>query len=496
MKFKKKILNVFPLFKSKIEKYEKYDLILILCPPWSLNTPPLGASYLSSFLTSKNINSKILDLNIILYNKYKNMQRYWHYKLKDEWLDESSLSFLFNEFSYEIKKFILEIISTRSNLIGFSAYQNNIKFILRLAYKIKKIKPNIKIVVGGPSCSIKEERLMFQRPFIDFIVIGEGEKTLFELIKNLKGGGLNKLCNISGLMVFPFKEELFVERGPLDKNEMVFYKNDINNIKKYSDPPIAPIFMSKGCICKCNFCNDRVLMGPYRVRPIEQIVKEIKYYVENGITTLSFSDLLINGNVSHLERFCDVVIKEKITIHWVSNALASKNLTYNILSKMKKAGCDNLVFGIESGSNKVLKDMDKPIKIKDCTRILKDCKKIGIGTWVNFIVGYPTENQDDFKKTIKFIENNHMFIDKILNANACNVLRNSDLYLNKEKYNIATRNNDKLEEINWYTKDKKNTLSVREKRLKFLLKKAKELKIKVEQTNITVINYYQKKCKI
>jgi radical SAM superfamily enzyme YgiQ (UPF0313 family) len=496
--FKNKILNVLSLINDKIKnKHKKYDLILVVCPPWGLDTPPLGATYLGSFLRAKEVNLKILDLNFILYKEYEDMQGYWNYRLKDEWFDESFLDFLFNKFSFVIEKFISETISTKCNIIGFSAYQNNIKFILKLAYEIKKRNPNVKIVIGGPSCSIEEERCMFEKQFIDFIIIGEGEKTLLELIRKLnKKEKLNKLSILPGLMVYPFKKELFIERKPLDKKEMKFYRNDINIVKNYNDPPVAPIFMSKGCICKCTFCNDRKLMGPYRIRPAEQVVEEIKYYIKNGINRLSFSDLLMNGNIVELEKFCDIVIKEEIRIHWTSNFLASENLTYKVLSKIKKAGCDNLIIGIESASNKVLKDMKKPIKVENCKRILKDCKKLNIGTWVNLIVGYPTESQEDFRKTIKFIEENHMFIDKILNANFCCALRNSDLSLNKEKHKIITKDNDPFKEINWYTNDRRNTLKSREERLKILLKKAKELKIPVEQSNITVIDHYRKKCKI
>jgi len=477
--------------KNNIKK--KCDIIFVICPPWSLSMPPLGASYITSFLKSRGISSKILDLNIILYKKDEKMQRYWSYDLKDEWTNKKSLDFLCSKFSDEIEKFISEAISTNCNLIGFSTYQNNIRIILRLAYEIKKRKPKIKIVIGGPSCSIKEERWLFYKSFIDFIVIGEGEETLVELIERLnKKERLNRLSSIPGLMVFPFKKKFFIERKPLDQKEMKFYRNDINMVKNYNDATIVPMFMSKGCICKCVFCNDRKLMGPYRVRPAEQVVEEIKYYLKGGINNLSFTDLLINGNIAELERFCDIIIDENITIHWTANALASENLTYEILNKIKKAGCDNLIFGIESGSNKVLNDMRKPIKIENCKRILKDCKKLNIGTWVNFIVGYPTESKEDFKKTIGFIEENYMFIDKILNANTCCTIHNCDMMLNKEKYNIITPDNDMLEEMKWYKKDGKNTLEFREKRLKILLKKAKYLGIPVEQTNLRIIDYYRK----
>jgi len=474
---------------------KKYDIILVICPPWGLFSPPLGPNYISSFLDSKGYKTKILDLNIVLYKKNKNMQKYWQYDFKDYWLDESSLRFLYDKFSEEIKKSISQVINTKCKLIGFSAYQNNIQIILKVASKIKKIDPNIKIVVGGPSCSIKEERKIFYKPFIDFVVVGEGEETLNELLECLKNKADNyKLSKIPGLIITSIqKSQKFIERQPLDIRKMTNYKNDIKMVKEYGNHPIVSMLMSRGCIGNCTFCNDRNLMEEYRVRPAEQVINEIKYYVNNGISFLSFNDLLINGNIKELEKLCDLIIKDNLQISWTANAIASENLTFNMLKKIKKSGCISLIFGIESGSNKVLQDMRKPIKIGNVERILTNCKKLGIKTWVNFIVGYPTETKKDFNMTLKFIAKNNKNIDKILNANTCSLLHNSDIMLNRKKYGINLPDDKRISEMRWYTKDGKNTGENREERLRSLIKKAKYFGIPVEQTNLKVLDYYRKK---
>ena len=474
---------------------EKYDAILVICPPWGIFSPPLGPNYISSFLDSKGYKSKILDLNIILYKKNKNMQKYWQYDFKDYWLDESSLMFLYDKFSEEIEKFISQIINTKCKLIGFSAYQNNIQMILKIASKIKKIDPDIKIVVGGPSCSIERERKIFYKPFIDFIVVGEGEETLRDLLNHIKRkGNFSTLPNIPGLINTATNKNLkFSKRRPLDVKEMTNYKNNIKIVKEYGNTPMVSILMSRGCIGNCTFCNDKNLMEKYRVRPAEQVINEIKYYINNGITFLSFNDLLINGNIKELEKLCDFIIKDNLQVSWTANAIASKNLTFNMLKKIKKSGCISLIFGIESGSNRILRDMRKPIKIGNVEKILSNCKKLGIETWVNFIVGYPTETEEDFHKTLRFIEKNNKNIDKILNANVCSALHNSDIMLNTEKYNIKIPDNELTSEMEWYTRDGKNTWKVREKRLKILLKKARGFGIPIEQTNLKVLDYYRKK---
>ncbi len=497
--YNRKIKSLAKIFKNlktkkKIIK-KKYDFTLVICPPWSLHSPPLGPNYLSSFLNSKGYKTKILDLNIILYNKCVNIQKYWEYEFKDNWLDELCFRSLYNKFSEEIEKFISQITDSECKLIGFSTYQNNIMMIIELVSKIKKRRPDIKIVVGGPSCSIERERKLFYKSLIDFIVIGEGEETLCELLEYMKRKeNLHKLSKIPGLIVTHInKNHNFIERSPLDVRYMAYYNNDIKTIKNYSNPPTVSIFMSKGCIMNCSFCNDKNLMGKYRVRPAEQVMNEIRYYVKNNILSLSFNDLLINGNIKELEKLCDFIIADNLKISWVANALASENLILKRLRKIKKAGCEALMFGIESGSNRILKDMKKFITIDNVEKVLRNCKKVGIETWVNLIVGYPTENEEDFKKTIKFVEKNAKYITKILNANQCSVLYNSDLMLNREKYGVEIPDNENISEMMWYTKDRKNTWKVREKRLKILLKKAKDLGIPVNQSNLKVLDHYRKK---
>ncbi len=488
--------KIFKYFKVKTKNIKnKYDLLLIVCPPWGLSSPPLGPSYLSSFLNSKGYKTKVLDLNIILHNKSKDMQKYWEYNFKDYWLDQSSFEILYNQFSEEIEEFISQIIDTKCKLIGFSAYQNNIKVIIKLAFKIKKINPNIKIIVGGPSCSIERERKNFYKPFIDFIVIGEGEKTLCDLLKYLKNRvSTNRLSKIPGLIIPSLiKNKNFIERSPLNPNEMVNYRNNIELTKKYSNPPMISMFMSKGCIGKCTFCNDRNLMGKYRVRPAEQVINEIKYYVDNGITLIIFNDLLINGDIKELEKLCDLIIKDNISIFWTANVIALKNLTLKRMRKIKKAGCSTFMMGIESGSNKILKDINKLTTPETIEKVLRDCKKAGIKTWVNFIIGYPTETEEDFKQTLKFIEKNAKYMDKILNANMCCVEYNSELMSNRDKWGIELPDDKNMAEMTWYTKDGKNNIQIRKRRLKILLKKAKSLGLPVEQTNLKVIDNYMKK---
>jgi len=237
-------------------------------------------------------------------------------------------------------------------------------------------------------------------------------------------------------------------------------------------------------------------MGKYRTRSPEDVVEEIKTYVTKGIKHFTFNDLLINGDVFVLEEMCDKIIKERLNIDWIANAIPMKNLTKKRLRKMKNAGCNTLMFGVETGSERVLKDMGKYFTVKDAKKVLRNSRKIGITTWVNFMVGYPTEQKEDFQKTLRFVEKNRRNISKICVANMCGVMYNSKLMDRRKEYDVVFPEDDAVTEIMWYTKDKKNTYEIRRERLKIMLQKFKELDLEVHQHNLNDWEQYYKEKKM
>jgi len=198
-----------------------------------------------------------------------------------------------------------------------------------------------------------------------------------------------------------------------------------------------PILFSRGCPNKCAYCADYNIASTYRYRKAENIFKEIKYHIEeNNISVFQNADLLINGNLKELEKLCDLIIKNKLQIQWGGPAIIRKDLKYTLLVKMKKAGCNYLSFGIETGSDNILRKMNKPFTVKDAEKILKLTTEAKINTSINLIVGFPGEIDSDFKKTLSFLKKNKNNIKSIGNINTCFFVRNSELYNNPEKYSV------------------------------------------------------------
>jgi len=472
------------------KKNEPVDLALVVCPVWGVNTPPTGVNYLKEYMVSHGLNAEICDINLKLYRRHKDLQKYWHQDLKINWTEYPFFEELKKRFKVDLVEFAKELVQT-SRVIGFSAYQENTLMIIELAKLIKNIDNNVKIVVGGPSCSVKRELERFRKSTIDYFVVGDGEEAIIELVDAIKAK--KTYLEISGIPgIFIFRHEgKFKEREAFDLSKSKALKIDYN--KDYIAQERIALYFSKGCIGECTFCNDVNIMGKFRVRPAEQVFQEIYYHVQKGITKFNFSDLLINGNIPELNKFCDLIISHKLKIGWVANAIPMKNLTQKLLEKMKRAGCDVLMFGVETGSDRILKAMKKYTTIETIEKVLKYSYEMGINAQPNFIVGYPGETEEDFQMTLDFIKRNRQYIDRICNAKTCNVVYNSELMENKDEYGIILPEDNSVAEVRWRTKDGTNTDSIRKGRLRRLLNLAKELNLEVYEDNLSAFAGYKEK---
>ena len=429
------------------------DIILITCPVWGVQMPPLGLAYLTTNLKRKGINLKVLDLNIDVYNRVDDkLKELWKFENNKYWcdLDKPFRKIIKDEIDYCVNR-ILSFSNTK--IYAFSIQATNRLFSIEVIKKIKRKEPNKIIIVGGTGCfDDKEREQIFPTDLIDFFIVGEGEFSLFELVNRLKKG-LN-IENIPSVVYYKNKEKMFTLPQliePLDK--LYFPTYEEFDLEDYTEKSLA-LTMSRGCISRCAFCNDWKMMGKYRTRTAEHMFEEIKYHVEkNKITNFYFNDLLINGNVKELEKFCDLVIKSNYNLTWIALAIPLGSMNYNLLVKMRKAGCITLNYGIESGSDKVLKNMRKPISVESAERVLELTRKAGINTQLNFIVGFPGEKDEDVEKTIMFIKKNRKNICGISNINVCNVVAGSDISINSKRYGLIFPSKKRLGDSHWYSLD-------------------------------------------
>lgn len=460
---------------------EAADLFLIQCPPWDISMPPLGISYLSSYLQKSGYRTKIFDLNIVLYNLVNGGSCFlWEQKNFYCWVDTGSFRDTWGRLRELTRNFVDRIMAGPPvSYIGLSVNFAGIYFARELIHLIRAKNKGVKIIVGGWGGNDPYMRGRFADDPPDVFVAGEGENVICEVLEFLSGRRQARDCpslahRTENVPVF----ECRIPVIDLDTIPLPKFEDYHLGLYRY---PIIPIFGSRGCIGRCAFCNDWRLSKPFRSHSARYIFEEIKYHVEHsGITIFSFKDLLCNGDMKQLDELCDLLIASKMKISWDSQAIARQEMTYSFLCKLKKSGCSSLVYGAESFSDNVLKRMGKLFSRETIAAVLRDTSRAGIIPMVNIIVGFPGETDHDFQQTVDFIEKNRKYIKGMGAISVCLVNGGSDLDFERDKYGIVLPDDGRIRAKQWYSRDGSNTYEVRKKRAGKIIELVKHLEIRYD----------------
>ena len=436
------------------------DILLMMLPSWGVEVAPLGLAYLASALEAAGFKASVLDLNIKFYNRTEE-RTLWRMESYKYWTDPVYAPVTFEKFRDLVDHYLDQITSHPSKVVGFSVLTGNFPFTQYFAEKIRKSAPDKKIVFGGPGITNSFDIQNLTRDHGDYLVLGDGELVLVDLLEALEKGEepkLQGLIKIGSPIDFENLPKALV--GNLDEIPHPTFSQF--NLKEYISDAI-PIMISRGCIRRCAFCNDHHIGQKYRYRDPRSIMEEIKFHVKTyGADRFSLLDVLINGRIDQLNQLCEMIIDSGLQIRWGGQGVIRKEMTFELLEKMKAAGCMSMVYGIESFSDKVLKQMNKPYTRELAREILTRTKKAGIETIINVIVGFPGETDAEFNKTYNFIRDNQDIIDQVASISPCLVNLGSRLFEKYEEYGI--RFPEAEGSIKWYSEDN-NNFEVREKRV-------------------------------
>ncbi len=412
---------------SKNNAYTNIDLLFIFPPYyvfWKTDFPifPLGMGHMVSYLKKGNIISKIYHADILQPEKIKmnTIDRYlskiFPY-LPDSWSLEAWSSYyskinntadnpVWNDMEVAIKK-------TDPKIVGIFATVITIPAAINAANIVKNIFPDIKVVIGGPAAATCHNELILNDS-VDFLVIGEGEKTILELAVYLLGrkGKLPSLRDINGIM---FKENREIIRTApralienldeipwIDRDSMfvIDINREIKPIHQNMD-----ILSSRGCPYPCKFCAGSAVWGSKktRFRSIDNIIDELIYLKSRyGQNYFEFWDDLFTANRKRTVELCEKIIKRRLDIEWVC-MVRLDTIDADLLGIMKKAGCTEIQIGIESGSDRVLSHMGKTITVDMIRKQVPVIKQLGIDLAIFLMVGMPTETKEEIEDTLKLV---------------------------------------------------------------------------------------------
>ena len=289
------------------------------------------------------------------------------------------------------------LLQKRPDVIGFSIVNANRWGGIEIARIAKTLLPNVVVVFGGIGTTFLWEHLMRHFPEIDFAVIGEGEYSFLNLIKHIEQKAeVNHIGNIEGIV--------FRQSGQIIKTAVKGFIKDIDSLpmpSKYFN--FQHISSSRGCPAKCNFCGSPGFWEQkVRFHSSEYFVEQVEQLYLKGINFFYISDDTFTMNSGRVIDICKGIIQKGIKITWY--AISSVNyVDEEMLYWMRRAGCIQISYGVESGSEKIRKLLNKNIKTDNIKRAFELTTRYGILARAYFIYGSPEENWKTIQETIDLI---------------------------------------------------------------------------------------------
>ncbi|MFA6227932.1 MAG: radical SAM protein [Patescibacteria group bacterium] len=300
---------------------------------------------------------------------------------------------------------LAEIIKLeKPELVGITAMTFTIIDVLMAAKKIKAAQPEIPIVLGGPHVNIYPEETM-ANPEIDFLILGEGEQPFYDLINNLQQP--EQWPTIKGI-VFRQASNI-INNGCRDLimqlDDLPFPARTLTPYKKYysiiaQKNPTTTMFTSRGCPYQCLFCDRPHLGKIFRARSAQNVVQELAEIAALGIKEVFIYDDTFTIDRQRVVDICRLIMEKNIILNWDIRARVN-TVDEELLILMEKAGCTRIHYGVEAGTEKILNVLRKGITIPMIKKAFALTKKAGIETAGYFMIGSPTETEDDIKETIK-----------------------------------------------------------------------------------------------
>lgn len=295
----------------------------------------------------------------------------------------------------------------KPDVVGITTLTMALLDVLHSITTVKDILPESIVVLGGPHVHLYPEETI-QLEGVDYLVQGEGEHTFQRLLENI--GDDETLKNIPGLV---FKSEHMIVNTGLSQpianiDELPFPARKLVPYRKYTsilakEAIVTTIFTSRGCPYGCTFCDQHHLGKKFRARSAKNVLNELEECVNMGIHSFLFYDDTFTIDRQRVIDICNGIIDRGFKIDWNIRTRVD-TVDDQMLSYLKKAGCTGINYGVESGSDKILKELNKGITMEKVANTFRLTRKNGIPILAYFMIGNPGETINDIKTTFSVMQ--------------------------------------------------------------------------------------------
>lgn len=322
----------------------------------------------------------------------------------------------FSSYKIDYQAFISEItgqiLERKPRCVSFYTLWPYYHISLRIASEIKRLNPEIIVVFGGPQSSATAEETMKTFAYIDYVCTGEGENTVVPFFTEILHNHAADLASVPGLCYRQGKE---IARNTQDitlcnLDELPHWSdrlinwdpNEEEDIR--SDNYMMPIDAGRGCPYSCTYCStSNFWRRTYRLKSAQKIIDDILYYHNKfGITSFMFSHDAFTSNKKLVAEVCDKIIQENLHITW-SCSTRIDCLTEDLVKKMVQAGLQSINVGIETGSPRMQKIINKRLNLEYAKKMIGVLKENKLAVGLYFMYGFPEETEEDLNQTMELL---------------------------------------------------------------------------------------------
>ncbi|MGK5089834.1 radical SAM protein [Bdellovibrionota bacterium FG-2] len=354
--------------------------VLMINPPWISKDeniwhgvksamPPLGLLSVAAYIESKGHKVAVIDVHV-------------------EKLSVAQLS--------------KQILAAQPRIVGISVMTATANAANQIARIVKETVPGCLVVFGGvhPE-AVPAETLC--NSAVDVVVRGDGEEPFLSLVRNEPFGTISGISFRQGLNVIHnpcATVDSNLDQYPFPAYHLVPMEKYYPAIGAYKHLPAINMLMTRGCPGKCTFCNSA--RTAVRTRSAEHVVEEIKHLKKTyGIREIQFYDDTFTVVKKNVLKFCELMETANLGVSWVAFVRADC-FSEEMARAMKRAGCHQVLIGVESGDEQILRNIKKPIEFDRIRATIEIARRVGIDSRAAFIFGNQGETTESMQKTIDF----------------------------------------------------------------------------------------------
>ncbi|UCG84521.1 MAG: cobalamin-dependent protein [Dehalococcoidia bacterium] len=342
---------------------------LLVNPPYAFSEIPIlpmGISYIAGILEHYGHEVQILDLLVSRYSR---------------------------------EKIVRKIEEYQPDIVGVTSVTMNYPIASEILKHCKSVDKDITTVIGGPHVTFSAVETLNEAPWIDIVVRGEGEQTILDIL-----GGV-KPADTKGIAYRSDGEIVITDGRSLIENldEIPLPAKHLFPLSRYVALDVhASVVAGRGCPFNCIFCVGSKMGGRRaRYRNPRLVVDEIEQALTYGFKEVNFEDDLLTLNHKHVYAVCDEIIQRGLKFNWSVFARVD-TVNLELLRRMREAGCNWMLYGVESGNQQILNTVRKKVTLDQIREGVRLGKEAGINIMASFIIGLPGETVETMKETIEF----------------------------------------------------------------------------------------------